>query len=349
IKLFNISRGEPHASAPIHTFNIPADDVRGDHVTVATAVVRDCILVNIVSDPRPVSQSHAVDWREGLVSKGRIDNDGNINSPCFETLAEDKMMFFRLDWNAIEIGTRRQLGDLDLGHDAESFSLPAISHGAFVGTLTSAMEAWSWTLPDWESAPATEHAPGRIPFHTPPENRLITFNATYFDAHCLTFVIPCTNLLALMKHDFSAVDTYDDDPHIPWEEWGPRYAHVVDTDSIFYGKAVGQRWFFADDEGIGFRDFHPFRVSQAARWFGRAPNGCTVKAVWGPVTVMPREGCLEEDIVSALPYMEIRLPIPLDDLQSTMGIAVDDERLVHVFDKEIEGDKVQRWMNIYLL
>ncbi|KAI0265389.1 hypothetical protein BC834DRAFT_183245 [Gloeopeniophorella convolvens] len=69
MKLFSISRGEPHASAPIHTFNIPADAIHGEYVGVATAVVRDCILVNIVSDPDPATQSHAVAWKGGLVSE----------------------------------------------------------------------------------------------------------------------------------------------------------------------------------------------------------------------------------------------------------------------------------------
>ncbi|KAI0265391.1 hypothetical protein BC834DRAFT_183235 [Gloeopeniophorella convolvens] len=332
MKLFSISQGKPHPSAPIHTFNIPAEAIHSEYVGVATAVVHDCIL-------------------GGLVSEGMLYEDNN-SSPCFEPLEGDMMLFFRMGWNAIEIGAIRQLGNLEPDvPDVQSFLLPTVN--AHIDFMTSAMEAWTWTLPDWEEFAADPaHAPGRLPFHALPENRLITFDTTYGELHRLTFVIPCKNLSALVKRylPLEPDDAYD---HIPWQEWGPQRVHIVRTDSITYGKAVGQRWFFADEQGIGFRDFNPSRVSHAATHFGRAPrvqkNGCTIKVVWGPVVVMPQGGALKEDVVSSLPYVETRLPIPPEDHRSTVGIAVDDERLVHVFDKKIEGGRVQRWMNIYLL
>ncbi|KAI0265376.1 hypothetical protein BC834DRAFT_970154 [Gloeopeniophorella convolvens] len=264
----------------------------------------------------------------------------------FEILAENMFLFYDLDRNTLYIASSPAGGEGSMQAICYLF-LPALRQDAYLELVDSDMEPSSWFLPSKTSASDSCQTPQRTPFHSLPDDRMISFGAHY-RRHALRVLVPRKKLLAFMRLD---TGHHDQKPQVPWDLWGPKSAHVVIMDSLTFDKVVGQRWFFEDVQGIAVRDFHPLRVREAAARFGSASesiqeNGCTIKVVLEPITVAFHGETFAKDVVSALPYVETRFPIPSKGRQDTVGIAVDDERIVHVVDKVTEG-VTQRWIHIY--
>ncbi|KAI0265378.1 hypothetical protein BC834DRAFT_1041825 [Gloeopeniophorella convolvens] len=344
IKLFNISEGMPHTSALLHTINIfaPAD---GDRVTVKTAMLCDCIYVHVAGYPAYEPLMHVVEWKTGTVSKPSNTGCEALVSPNFEVLTEDIFLFYHLDSNTLHIASS-PAGQAHV-HSFCYLFLPAIRRDSYLSSVDSDSEPSSWFLPSKTPVSDSYRTPQRIHFHSLPDNRIISFGARYYDRPAFRVLIPRKKLLAFMTLDTGHRSR---EPQVPWTLWGPQSAHVVLMDSLSFEKVVGERWFFEDAQGIAVRDFHPSRVREAAAWFGSVSsiqeNGCTIKVVSEPVTVASRGETLAKDVVSALPYVETRFPISSKDCQGTVGIAVDDVRIVHVVDKVI-GGATQRWLHVY--
>jgi hypothetical protein len=166
---------------------------------------------------------------------------------------------------------------------------------------------------DGPSFVAEGRPPRRHPFHTSPEERIVTFSIRlqnrldeepWDEPYCFDIV---THLRTLIAHATTALPVN----FIPWKDWGPSGTACFEgyIRPRFATCVVGERLATLSYGELTVVDFNSTRVKNAFRKAGH-PSQNEVYSWVNDRAVIPREQLFEIDIVSELPYVYVTMLAP---------------------------------------
>jgi hypothetical protein len=160
--------------------------------------------------------------------------------------------------------------------------------------------------------------PRRHPFHTSPDERIVTFSIQLQDpfdhdhdpwdqSYSYSFAI-VTHIHTLIAHATTALPKVN---FIPWKDWGPSGTACFEgyIDSRRNACVVGERLATLSHRGLSVFDFNPTRVKNAIRKAGHLSENKVYSVVKDRVVIL-KEGLFEMDVVSELPYVSVTMPAP---------------------------------------
>jgi hypothetical protein len=173
--------------------------------------------------------------------------------------------------------------------------LPPLAPGAFIRNSYCGREI----VPAYSDTPSLAiegRPPRRLPFHSSPEEGLVTIVLTVqVDdvVSCFTFVALLRTLVAL------ATTTPPGVALIPWEDWGPRATACFQLPFVSEPRALmGERCATIWRGRIFLYDFNSMRIQDAIRR--------TVEHR----SIIHGGRFFRKDVVTELPYISVTLPVP---------------------------------------
>ncbi|KAI0284894.1 hypothetical protein BC826DRAFT_1109452 [Russula brevipes] len=169
-------------------------------------------------------------------------------------------------------------------------------------------------MPVYSGAPSfvfEGRPPRRHPFHSSPEERIVTFGLSiglsdHFGIQSFTIVTRPRTLIAL------ATTAVPEVKFIPWEDWGPSGTacferHIDSLSDACMGERLAMISNF--DRSLSLFDFNTMRVQNAMREVGH-PSQNAVYPVVRDRAVIRRGRVFAIDVVSELPYISVLIPAP---------------------------------------
>jgi len=188
--------------------------------------------------------------------------------------------------------------------------LPPLAPGAFIRNSYCGREI----VPAYSDAPSLAiegRPPRRLPFHSSPEEGLVTIVITIQVDDVVswfTFVTLLRTLVAL------ATTTPPGVTFISWENWGPRATACFILPFVFHSEPqalMGERCTTISRGRLFLFDFNSTRIRDAIRRTGNS-SGCQVYVSTVEHRSMIHRGrFFRKDVVSELPFISVNVPAPL--------------------------------------
>jgi hypothetical protein len=188
--------------------------------------------------------------------------------------------------------------------------LPPLAPGAFIRHSYCSREI----VPAYSDAPSLAiegRPPRRFPFHSSPEEGLVTIIITVQVDDMVswfTFVTPLRTLVAL------ATTTPPGVTLIPWENWGLRATACFISPFLFHSEPqalMGERCVTISRGRLFLYDFNSTRIQDAIRRTGNPSGRHVYVSTVEHRSIIHRGRFFRKDVVSELPYISVNVPVPL--------------------------------------